>query len=175
MLHLNRLTQYITTVAEDIDILILLTALGRKQLNVFFLKPSKGRTAEQLYCPSGFMYGDVIADNLLFLHVFSGCDTTSAAYNMDKLKFLETLENHPELASGTALFLNKRVDPALLAVIGERFFISLYGGNKDDNSLDSLRYKRYAKSVTKSTFNLSSLPPTQDTARFHSFRVYHQV
>ncbi|GBP04365.1 hypothetical protein EVAR_6560_1 [Eumeta japonica] len=27
----------------------------------------------------------------------------------------------------------------------------------------------------KSTFNLSSLPPTQDTARFHTFRVYHQV
>lgn len=45
------------------------------------------------------MYGDVIADNLLFLHAFSGCDTTSAAYNMDKLKFLITLEKHPELAS----------------------------------------------------------------------------
>ncbi|CAD6231375.1 GSCOCG00012225001-RA-CDS, partial [Cotesia congregata] len=109
----------VTIVAEDIDILILLTALGRKQANVFFLKPSKGRTAEQLYSAS--------------------------------------------------------VDPALLTVIGERFFISLYGGNKDDNSLDSLRYKQFAKAVTKSTFNLSSLPPTQDTARFHTFRVYHQV
>ncbi|GBP43449.1 hypothetical protein EVAR_16023_1 [Eumeta japonica] len=39
----------------------------------------------------------------------------------------------------------------------------------------SLRYKQFAKAVTKSTFNLSSLPPTQDTARFHTFRVYHQV
>lgn len=94
---------------------------------------------------------------------------------MGKLKFLKNLEKHPELASGTALFLNKRVDPALLAVIGERFFISLYGGKKDDNSLDSLRYKRFAKSVTKNTFNLSSLLPTQDAARFHSFRVYNQV
>lgn len=36
-------------------------------------------------------------------------------------------------------------------------------------------YKQFAESVTKSTFNLSSLPPTQDTARFHRFRVYHQV
>ncbi|GBP26029.1 hypothetical protein EVAR_20043_1 [Eumeta japonica] len=165
----------VTIVAEDIDILILLTVLGRKQANVFFFKPSKGRTAEQLYSASGFMYGDVIANNLLFLHAFSGCDTTSAPYNIGKMKFVKTLEKHLEFASGTALFLNKRVDPALLTVIGERFFISLYGGNKDDNSLDSLRYKQFAKAVTKSTFNLSSLPPTQDTARFHTFRVYHQV
>uniref|UniRef100_V5I848 Tesmin/TSO1-like CXC domain-containing protein n=1 Tax=Anoplophora glabripennis TaxID=217634 RepID=V5I848_ANOGL len=120
------------------------------------------------------MYGEVIADNLLFLHAFSGCDTTSAAYNIGKMKFLATLETRPELASGTALFLNERVDPTLLTAVGERFFISLYGGNKDD-SLDSLRYKRFAKSVTKNTFNLSSLPPTQDTARLHSLRVYHQV
>ncbi|GBP48392.1 hypothetical protein EVAR_36826_1 [Eumeta japonica] len=41
--------------------------------------------------------------------------------------------------------------------------------------LKCLRYKQFAKAVTKSTFNLSSLPPTQDTARFHTFRVYHQV
>ncbi|GBP45037.1 hypothetical protein EVAR_23511_1 [Eumeta japonica] len=40
---------------------------------------------------------------------------------------------------------------------------------------DHLRYKQFAKAVTKSTFNLSSLPPTQDTASFHNFRVYHQV
>ncbi|GBP62239.1 hypothetical protein EVAR_44647_1 [Eumeta japonica] len=80
----------VTIVAEDIDILILLTALGRKQANAFFFKPSKGRTAEQLYSASGFMYGDVIANNLLFLHAFSGCDTTSAPYNIGKMKLEET-------------------------------------------------------------------------------------
>ena len=84
------------------------------------------------------------------------------------------MEKHPELAGGTALFLSEKVDPSLLTLVGERFFIALYGGNKDD-SLDGLRYKRFAKTVTKNSFNLSSLPPTQDAARFHSLRVYHQV
>lgn len=69
------------------------------------------------------MYGVVIADNVLFFHAFTGCDTTSAAYNMGNLKFLKTPEKHLELACGTALFLYKRVDPALLTVNIERFFI----------------------------------------------------
>ncbi|KAK9872316.1 hypothetical protein WA026_017124 [Henosepilachna vigintioctopunctata] len=91
------------------------------------------------------------------------CDTTSAAYNMGKLKFIKIMQKHPELASGTALFLSEKVDPSLLTLVGERFFVALYSGNKDD-SLDSMRYKRFAKTVTKNTFSLSSLPPTQDAA-----------
>lgn len=86
----------------------------------------------KLYSPSGFIYGDVIAENLLFLHAFSGCDTTSAAYNIGKLKFIKIMEKHLELASGTALSLSDKVDPSLLTVIGERFFVALYGGNKED-------------------------------------------
>ncbi|GBP36965.1 hypothetical protein EVAR_96958_1 [Eumeta japonica] len=50
-----------------------------------------------------------------------------------------------------------------------------HGGQDPPNPEPGLRYKQFAKAVTKSTFNLSSLPPTQDTARFHTFRVYHQV
>ena len=81
---------------------------------------------------------------MLFLHAFSGCDTISAAYNMGKLKFIKIMEKHPELAGGTALFLSEKVDSSLLTLVGARFFIALYGGNKDD-SLDGLRYKRFAK------------------------------
>ncbi|KAK9892924.1 hypothetical protein WA026_022792 [Henosepilachna vigintioctopunctata] len=80
-----------------------------------------------------------------------GCDTTSAAYNMGKLKFIKIMQKHPELASGTALFLSEKVDPSLLTLVGERFFVALYSGNKDD-SLDTMRYKRFAKTVTKNTF-----------------------
>lgn len=73
---------------------------------------------------SGFMDGDIVVDNLLFRHALSGGDTASAAYNIGKLKFLTILEKHPELASGTALFLNKWVDPTFLIFVSERFFIS---------------------------------------------------
>lgn len=116
------------------------------------------------YFPSGFMHGDVIADNWLSLHADSECDTTSAAYNIGKLKLFTTLQKHSELASGTALFLNKRVDPCLLIVIDERFLISSYGANKYYDSLDSIRYKRFARSVTKRTFNLPSLPQRQSAS-----------
>lgn len=125
--------------------------------------------------PLNNFIGDMIANNLLFLHAFSGCDTTSAPYSMGKMKFITTFEKNPELASGIALFLKEKVDLTLLSAVGERFFIALYGGDKKDATLDDLRYKRFAKSVTRNHFNLCSLPPTQDSARMHTYRVYHQV
>lgn len=76
------------------------------------------------------MYGDLITQNLLLHHAFSGCDTTSAAYNMGKLKFIKIMRKHPELARGTALFLSEKVDPSLLTLGGERFFVTSYGGNR---------------------------------------------
>lgn len=38
----------VTIIGEDIDLLVLLTGLGRHLKNIFFKKPSRGRTPEQL-------------------------------------------------------------------------------------------------------------------------------
>jgi hypothetical protein len=32
-----------------------------------------------------------VADHILFLHAFSGCDTTSALFNQGKMKFINVL------------------------------------------------------------------------------------
>ena len=45
----------------------------------------------------------------------------------------------------------------------------------DLQTLDDLRCQLFEKSVIKSKFNLARLPPTQDAARYHAFRTYHQV
>lgn len=45
----------------------------------------------------------------------------------------------------------------------------------EKESLEEIRYQRFAKSSLKSKFNLASLPPTKDAARYHAFRTYHQV
>ncbi|KAK0160412.1 hypothetical protein PV328_007823 [Microctonus aethiopoides] len=81
--------------------------------------------------------------DILALLTALGCDTTSAAYNIGKMKFLTTLQKHPDLASGVALFSNQRVNCSLLSIVAERFFIAVHGGSRDD-SLDGLRYKRFA-------------------------------
>lgn len=55
-----------------------------------------------------------------------------------------------------------------------QILIALYGGTPGQ-SLHELRYDCFARSMTKSKFNLASLPPTKAAARQHSFRSYHQV
>ena len=42
-------------------------------------------------------------------------------------------------------------------------------------SLNVLRYEMFEKSLSKKTFNLASLPPTEAAARQHSLRTYLQV
>lgn len=59
----------VINVAEDIDILIVLTARGRRHCNVYFLKPKEARSIEQCYNTSSFMHGNMIAKDL-FLHGF---------------------------------------------------------------------------------------------------------
>ena len=61
---------------------------------------------------------------------------------------------------------------------GEAFLHTLYGGRKDDdlNTCMCFAYKRIvARQQIHSKFDMAILPPTCDSAKLHSFRVYHQV
>ena len=51
-----------------------------------------------------------------------------------------------------------------------------YNGALDD-SLDSLRYKRFCEKVStnKSQIHPQTLPPTSAAAKYHSFRVFYQI
>lgn len=144
-------------------------------MNIFFKKSGKLNKPKKIYSPRITKHSDATSRNILFICAFSGCDTNSSTYNVGKMKFIKTLEKHPKLVSAVELFKQETVDPTVLASAGERFYIALYGGNQNEKSIDHLRYKRFVKSVTKSKCNISSLPPTKDTARQHSFRTYHQV
>lgn len=164
----------VIVVGEDIDLLVLLTALATSHPNIYFRKPGIGKITEKLYSTHSFKHGEASAENILFLHAFSGCDTTSVIFNIGKIKFITTLDKNPFLRSTVKLFKETDVNPAIIETAGESFLVALYGGSKND-TLDSLRYLRFAKSVTKSKCNLASLPPTKEAARYHSFRTYHQV
>ncbi|GBM96651.1 hypothetical protein AVEN_240963-1 [Araneus ventricosus] len=76
-------------------------------------------------------------------------------------------------------FMVKQATEEIIAEAGDRFLLELYGysdvKSKKSLSLNDYRYKCFTKSAYKSTFNIASLPPTEATARQHSFRTYHQV
>jgi len=162
----------VTIIGEDIDLLVLLTGLGQETPNVFLRKPGKGRTQEALYSAKSFKHVSVI-DHIFLLHAFTGCDTTSAIYNIGKMKLINILEKNDELREVLYMFKKRKLDIDVLTAAGEKIFFMFCGTG--EVSLNSLRYKQFVKSVTETKFNLSSLPPTAAAARQHTFRAYHQV
>ncbi|GBM77634.1 hypothetical protein AVEN_34459-1 [Araneus ventricosus] len=65
----------VIVVGEDVD-LILLTALSTRS-NIYILKPGKGQISQQIYSTKSII-DKTAADHILFLHAFSGYDTTCA-------------------------------------------------------------------------------------------------
>lgn len=82
----------VCVIGEDVDLLVLLTAKIRDISNIYFRKPGRENKEDVFYSPTSFQYDKPIAKCLLVVHVFSGCDTTSALFNQGKIKFLKNLE-----------------------------------------------------------------------------------
>lgn len=108
----------------------------------------------------------------------SGCDTTSAFFRKGKVKTFQCLDNI-ELRKTVSVFNDPRANREDIAHAGEAFVLHLYNKGSLKVDLDGLRYYLYKQTVAKQSiqdsFQLSSLPPTKDATRQHSYRVYLQV
>ena len=104
-----------TIAGKDVDYLVILTSLAGSKNNINFLKQGKGRTESKMqYTLASMMYGSVIKDNILFLHAFSGADTTSAFFKQGKLKFVNLMGNDGELQELVAVSKKPHADPKRL-------------------------------------------------------------
>ena len=162
-------------IVEDSDLLVLLIALEKAHPNVHFLKPGKGKTEEKIYSQQSLHIPTIVADNILFLHAFSSCDTMSAIFGQGRNKFLKVFQNSEDLHHVVKVFQDESADSDTIAAAGEQFLTTLYGAHQKNISLDVLRYQHFIRSATRNKFNLASLPPTAAAARQHSLRTYHQV
>ena len=52
---------------------------------------------------------------------------------------------------------------------------SIYKCNKEDVFLNELKFEIYQTATAKSSFNLEKLPPTEESAKQHCYRVYLQL
>ncbi|GBN58031.1 hypothetical protein AVEN_80848-1 [Araneus ventricosus] len=75
----------IFVVGENIDSLVLLTGLAPMKENLYFRKCRKRRTSDVLYSTKSFKYK--FSRMILFIHAFSGCDTTSVLFDHGKQNF----------------------------------------------------------------------------------------
>lgn len=171
-------TEQVVVVAQDTDILVLLTSRSTTE-NIWMLRPQSGSKRASMF--NIFKQREIhqeCKDALLFCHAVSGCDTTSSIFRKGKVKSLSLLKKEEQLRHTVSVFNDSDATKDQIAVAGEAFIIALYGKSKN-KTLDEYRYYMYhqytAKKSLKANFDLASLPPTSAAASQHSFRVYHQV
>lgn len=105
-------------VGEDIDLLVPLTVLARHYQNVHFQKPGEGNIVEKIYSSRSLQYGDIVADNTLFLHAFSGCNNTSSIYTPGKIKFLNVMKKYELFNEIIQIFKDENVNREVIISTG---------------------------------------------------------
>lgn len=114
-----------------------------------------------------------LSESLLFLHAFSGCDTTSRPYGIGKVT---VLTKYTALNKSAAVFMSPSSSKQDIEQAGEDAMLEIYGCTTS-LSLNAARVTKFLLKVATSTQYVSpeKLPPTNEAAAFHSHRTYHQV
>lgn len=125
---------------EDIDLLVMLCGLSpdegdhtlssNRPKTIIFEKCGRGKNPNITYSANSLTH-QAQPGMVLFLHAFSGCDTTSALFRQGKMKFLSTLKKQRRLEQNASVFLISNATPTQVAEAGESFLVSLYGGNNE--------------------------------------------
>ena len=118
--------------------------------------------------------GAIVKAHLLFVHAWSGCDTTSATFGQGKTTLLKKMKDSSELQQILYLMHSADASPEDIGKAGIQAFIIMYGGKQAD-SLNHLRYAKYMGMVSTGNIDPQKLPPTERAAHYHSLRVHLQV
>ena len=167
-------------VGGDTDLLILLLFYANPDTrDLFFIPEPKSNSFRRRIWNIKKMQeqlGREVCDNILFVHAFLGCDTTSRIHGIGKGKLFKMFETSSELKQNANTFQSTSTSQREIATAGENTLVLLYNG-KPGQRLDDLRYQQYQeKPATKTTkIESNSLPPTSAAAKFQSYRVYAQV
>ena len=113
-------------------------------------------------------------------HARSGCDSTSSLFRKGKTHAFKVLDNDKDLPC-LDVFKANNSKKEQIASSGEKFLLLMYNAHKTCQSLDNMRFLIYKKQVNKnklisaSGLELCALPPTSDSAKYQSYRSYHQI
>ena len=90
--------------------------------------------------------GHVLKSHLLFLHAWSGCDTTSATFGHGKTSLLKRIKESKEIQQISSLMSEHSATAEQIGKAGTRLYVITYGGRQED-SLNGLRYMKFMEMV----------------------------
>ena len=128
----------VTVVADDTDVFVLLIYHYKDEMNdVYFHSDKACKTWEIGQIVTNI--GPVMQHHLLFLHAWTGCDSTSAIYGHGKTLLIRKLEKDEILQQQAKIISNPWATHEEITAVSERIFVKMYGG-KNDDTLGNLRY-----------------------------------
>lgn len=123
-------------IAEDIDVLVLLTALTPEHMKIYMMKPERGATAAALYSSHSMNDLPYCKKYILFIHAVSGCDTTSCFYGKGKkivsTSFEKTAAHDENIRQIVETFYKPNESQESIYTNGMAFLLFLYKANKQN-------------------------------------------
>ena len=87
--------------------------------------------------------------NILFVHAFLGCDTTSRLHGIGKGVALKKLATDPLFYEQAEAFNRPAATKEEIVLAGDEALLCLYNSKSPDENLDSLRYTRFCQKVAQ--------------------------
>ena len=170
-----------TLVGEDTDLLILLLHYSRTDNEIIYFRSdaSKQSSEHKVHNINQLKeaLGDDVCNELLFVHAYSGCDSTSRIFGIGKKSvFQKLVKSNPVMKSCASAFILQNKSQEDISDLGEDLMVDLFGGKSND-TLSSLHHTIFTKKVAtvEAFVTPERLPPTSPATRFHGQRVYFQI
>ena len=176
---LSSMTHSTTLIGEDTDLLVLLLHYTQQANNDLYFRSDKCN-ADKVYHINELkmVMGEELFSQLLFLHAYTGCDSTSRIFGVGKRSVFHKLVNSDATLKDCAnsFILVPKQTSACIVKKGCQAMAVIFGGKRTD-SLASLRYSVLGKKVASSQSFVTPerLPPTESSTKFHCLRVYYQI
>ncbi|GBN81433.1 hypothetical protein AVEN_152540-1 [Araneus ventricosus] len=91
----EKIKKHVYVIGQDVDILVLLTALTLDYIDILMLKEGKGKVKDRFYSSKDLQNSNLVIEctkkYILFVHAISGCDTTSGFYRKGNLQAVQLL------------------------------------------------------------------------------------
>ena len=164
----------IAVIANDTDILVMLVAHYKHNMSDIIMYSHIGKHKSIRAISSAL--GDSIVRRLLLIHAISGSDTTSCLFGHGKVSVFHKLSKATDIEPLVNILESPTSCPDEVMTAGCGLLALMYGGRIHDQ-LNHLRYSMYMHATATSTQlpRLERLPPTENAARFHIYRVHLQT
>ena len=115
------------------------------------------------------LLGHELCSQLLFVHSFTDCDTTSVFYGIGKATAFNQFVKATTFKDIAETFMKYSTSHKEIEEAG--------GGKASDNTIDITRQTMLSQKVLKAKpfVKPETLPPTRSVLKYHSFRCYYQV